>query len=353
MGDVHIVRDLDELESLASAWEGLHASLPSPMQQYAWTRAAAEAFERVVEPRVVVVDGPHTRAIAALARPRRAAPRLETLGRQLWEPVDFLYEDEGALAELIEGLARLGLPLALSRLPLESPAHSILREAFRGSVLREHARVGAPLIRLDESWREPEARFDAGRRSDFRRARRRAERGGEVTTEIVSPSPDRLAALLDEAVAVEDRSWKGARGTSLARDPLRLGFFRLYGKLAAAEGTLRLAFLRVGGRAVAMQVAVEHGGGFWLLKIGYDRSLARASPGQLLMLETVRFAAQRGLDTFEFLGGDEPWTRVWTQEVRPCASVRVYPRRAASLAAAAEDALRLGTTAIRARVRRG
>src|SRR5207253_645487 len=152
----------------------------------------------VVEPRVVVVDGPHTRAIAALARPRRAAPRLETLGRQLWEPVDFLYEDEAALAELIEGLARLGLPLALSRLPLESPAHSILREAFRGSVLREHARVGAPLIRLDESWLQPEARFDAGRRSDFRRARRQVERGGEVTTEIVSPSPDRLAALLDE-----------------------------------------------------------------------------------------------------------------------------------------------------------
>src|SRR5207247_3695751 len=131
---------------------------------------------------------------------------------------------------------------------------------------------GTPTIALD--GQEPESRLSSRRRSDLRRARRHAEAMGEVTSEVLAPSPQEVPALLAEAIAIEARSWKARAGTALASDPVRRGFFERYALAAAADGTLRLAFLRIGGQGAAMQIAVECGRRFWLLKIGYDERFA-------------------------------------------------------------------------------
>ena len=77
-----------------------------------------------------------------------------------------------------------------------------------------------------------------------------------------------------------------------------------------------------------MQMAVEDGGGLWLLKIGYDRAYGRCSPGMLLMRETIRYAAEAGLGRYEFLGCSATWTRVWTRQgARVCVGVGVSNER--------------------------
>ncbi len=88
---------------------------------------------------------------------------------------------------------------------------------------------------------------------------------------------------------------------------------------------LRLCFLRIGDRHVAMQFAMVKGGSFYLLKIGYNAEFARCSPGILLLRESIAHAAESGLNTFEFLGHSESWIQVWTQRKRPCVSLHVYP----------------------------
>src|SRR5438093_48314 len=112
-------------------------------------------------------------------------------------------------------------------------------------------------------------------------------------------------------------------------------------------GVLRLCYLRIGERTAAVQFAVEAEGRFWLLKIGYDPAFARCSPGQLLLWETVRYAARRGLRTYEFLGGPEPWIRVWTERIRPCVAVRAYPARPLGMAALAIDVATSGWGRVR------
>ena len=57
----------------------------------------------------------------------------------------------------------------------------------------------------------------------------------------------------------------------------------------------------------------------------------------LLLRETVRHAALRGLRSYEFLGAPEPWIRIWTERVRPCVSVRAYPARPWGVAAVTAD----------------
>ena len=214
-----------------------------------------------------------------------------------------------------------------------------IQRAYRGrGLVLCRPMPGCPRIPLDQSWLEPERHLNAGRRSDLRRARRIAESFGPVCYEILSPTPAELPSLLEEALRVEAASWKGQDQSALMHDPVRGPFYRHYAALAGEQGILRLCFLRLGEQIAAMQFAVEYGNALWLLKIGYDEKFARCSPGSLLMVETIRYAAKRGLRSYEFLGTAAPWTRVWTTLERPCVSVWAYPAKLRGVSALAIDA---------------
>lgn len=67
------------------------------------------------------------------------------------------------------------------------------------------------------------------------------------------------------------------------------------------------------------------------------------------MLEVLRYAAARGLRTYELMGSPDPWKLRWTNLVRPCTSLRAYPPNALGLRALAEDTLHY----LRVRMHRG
>lgn len=339
-----IIRDVAALDGLAEAWDALAAPALSPMQQYAWARACAATFTGRRELHVVAVNESAGFAVAPLVRRRGVPGRVEFLGAlELDEPADVIAADDASLALLAETLVRSGHPLLLKRIPAESPLVPALVRAYRGRGLVIHRRLGGfPWISLDESWTRPEERLNAGRRSDLRRARRIAEGIGPVHVEVLSPAPTDLGRLLREVFAVEAAGWKGRVGTALACDPVRQAFFRRYADAACRRGMLRIGFLRIGETPVAMQLGVEWGGRFWLLKIGYDEGFARCSPGSLLMVEMVRRAAGRGLASYELLGVSEQWTRMWTRAERPCVSLRAYPANGTGAAALAIDLATVG-----------
>jgi CelD/BcsL family acetyltransferase involved in cellulose biosynthesis len=312
------------------------------MQRYAWARASAEAFDDHSLTVAVVEDGSDVSAIAPLAARRDGVTRLGLAGvDELSEPGDFVYRDRGALERLAAGVSRLSRPLHVARIEEDSPTADALRRAYgRRAIFNSRAVAPYPWIPLDESWQEPEQNLSSRRRSDLRRAQRHAEEAGEVAIELLTPSKDELPPLLDEIFRIEAAGWKGREGTALAHDEKRRQFFVRYAEAAADAGFLRLAFLRIGGKTAAVQLAAECGGRFWLLKVGYDEEFKRASPGSLLMAETIRYSASCGLETYEFLGRAESWTRVWTETEHDCVAVRSYPVRPRGLAAFAADAAR-------------
>jgi CelD/BcsL family acetyltransferase involved in cellulose biosynthesis len=101
-----------------------------------------------------------------------------------------------------------------------------------------------------------------------------------------------------------------------------------------------------------MQLAIERGRGFWLLKIGYREEFARCSPGMLLMAETIRYAASKGLASYEFLGNADRWTRVWTSDEMPTVTIRAYPFRMAGVAALTVDTFQAVLRRFQAAVKR-
>lgn len=335
-----------DLRRATAGWEALAGSSAAlPTQDAAWAIACAEAFGDAH----VLVHGELAapEAIAPLARRGR---RLELLGvTQLYEPADVLARSEQALDALAEQVLRERRPLFLGRIPAGAPIVAALRRALgRRGVLRVAEAPGHPALALTEAWQEPGGGLSSSRRSALRRARRRAEQAGEVSVELLAPAPEQVGSLLDEAIDVEARSWKGRAGTALATAPELARFYRAYAAEAAARGQLRVELLRIDGRAVAMQLGVEWRRRIWLLKIGFDEAHAAASPGQLLLGESIADAARRGLEGYELLGSAAPWTDVWAPELRACVRVAAYPagvHGAVALGGASARAARLAAGA--------
>jgi CelD/BcsL family acetyltransferase involved in cellulose biosynthesis len=325
--NVRIVEGLDGVNALRTAWEGLESSAVSPMQQFIWTQACASTLTRESELRIVVLeDAGKPIAFAPLIQ-RQGKPFLEILGMaELYEPTDFIYSHSDALIPLARELADLGIPLHLRRIPAESPMPDALKKGFRGKgPLFRRVDNSWPWIPLHAGWAEPETQLNSKRRSHLHRIRRIASEFGTVTSEVLTPEPTNLNRLIDEAFAIEAAGWKGETGTALAKDAFRGAFFRRYAAAACEKGILRLSFLRINGQAVAMQMGVESCGGIWLLKIGYDDRFARCSPGNLLVRETLHYAAMRGLKALHFLGVVEHWTQQWTEDEKACVVIRAYP----------------------------
>ncbi len=306
----------------AKQWNAL-ARLPT--QRHCWARAALETVDARSVPWPIVSGD----ALAPFVFKQGDPHRLAFIGDNVSEPFDVMSGGD-TLDSLAETIAETGMPVHLKRVPEGAAIIDALRRAYRGRGFVKVIpwRYSCPYIDIDESWREPERHFSKKKRWVFRKHRRTAESFGQVTFDVVTSESPNLDALVEEAFTVEASGWKGRAGSAIAVSPWRRAFYSRFARYAAEEGILRLCFLRIGGKAAAMELAIEFDGRFFGHKIGYNESFARCSPGSLLRLEILRDAAERGLRSFEFQGKDAPWTYEWTKSVRPMVSVSAHPATA-------------------------
>jgi CelD/BcsL family acetyltransferase involved in cellulose biosynthesis len=329
---VRVIDDAGDLDRLASAWDALAGPASIPVVRHAWVAACAHGLHGHERLRIVTVwRGAELVAAAPLAIGPEG--ELEPLGMaQLYEPTDFLFADGPALAALADALARLRRPVLVRRIPDGSPTLRALRQAFaRRGLLVTRPSSGSPVVALHAGWRGPEGGLSPGRRSDLRRARRRAQAIGEVRYALHAPAAHEVGPLLERAFAIEAASWRAQSGSALTLDDRRAAFMRRFAHGSAGEGTLRIGLMTIAGEGAAMQIAVEQDERLWLLKIAYDARFARCSPGSLLLLETLRDAAARGLRACELLGTAERWTSAWASGEHAIVAVRAYPLHARSL----------------------
>jgi hypothetical protein len=337
-------------------WDAIPARPRTPMRQYIWAKAYQETL--AIGDVQAFIIGPRSRplALAPFAEPANGPRRQVLLGAEdIWESVEVAAQDEQMLRELAETIAISGLPLRFGHHPIDTPFLDYLVQAYRGKgrVIIARQPMGAmPKIDLDPSWTVPENHFNSRRRSDFRRMARKAQASGEVTFDIIEPSPDKLESLIDEAFDIEAHSWKGHSGTAIKQDRRTEAFYRSYARHAMEAGILRLCFMRIDAVAAAMQFAVECENCFWLIKVGYDEAYKHVSPGNLLMRETIKYAAERGLERYEFLGKEAEWTRLWASGARPIATVRTYPYNLRGVSAFLSDGAGLAAKRIAARLNR-
>ena len=215
--------------------------------------------------------------------------------------------------------------LAAAPLDVSGPALRALGEAARANGYRTfvHAVSRAPYLPLAGGLRAHEASLSRNLRHDVQRRLRRLCEAGIVSVEV-SDGSARLDDLLEEGLRVEALSWKGRRGTAIASGEETTRFYTGLARWAASAGWLRLAFLRLDGRAIAFQLDLQLRATYYSLKIGYDPEFERFSPGKLLAYTMVSRAVASGLQAYELLGREEPWKDRWTELAREQVEFRAF-----------------------------
>jgi CelD/BcsL family acetyltransferase involved in cellulose biosynthesis len=146
----------------------------------------------------------------------------------------------------------------------------------------------------------------------LRRQRRHLERDlGPVDVRDVARMGGAAAvrAEVDAFLAMEAAGWKGRAGTAAANDPAHAAFWREACQAMAEAGRLELWQLRAGDVVAARQCHVRMGGTVFHLRITYDESLGKSSPGVQLEVEVVHaFHADRQVDLIDPCTEREPGT---------------------------------------------
>jgi hypothetical protein len=205
----------------------------------------------------------------------------------------------------------------LPQLVAGSPSLSAFERIAQASGWRtgQWAALPSPFVRLSS---ESATLFGMVRNkgaANMRRCYRKLCRKGAVDMEVIA-DPEAVRIAMQDGLRIEAAAWKGQAGTAMRSDPAVERFYVEFAEKAAAAGELRLIFLCVDGKRIAFDYVLRRDRALYAVKIGYDPEYRRYSPGHLLLGMILRDATQDGILEYDFLGADDEWKRLWTNEMR-------------------------------------
>jgi CelD/BcsL family acetyltransferase involved in cellulose biosynthesis len=304
------------VEPLAAEWEELARQMgASPFRRPGWFAAWWRAFGKgSLEILAIRREG----ELVGVIPLRRRLGALTSITN--WHTPEFgpIAADSPAMRTLARELfATAPRRVALGFVDVADSSLSELAEAAAASGYRALTRALelSPYVSVEGGWESYEDGLSRNVRGDVKRRIRRLREAGSVTIEVEDGS-SRLDRFLEEGFRVEAAGWKGAGGTAIVSKADTERFYREVAEWAAPRGWLRLAFLRLDRRAIAFHYSLVHEGVHYFVKGGHDESFDSFSPGKVLTYEMLRQSFAAGLRSYEFLGGDDPWKRLWTSSSR-------------------------------------
>jgi CelD/BcsL family acetyltransferase involved in cellulose biosynthesis len=312
-------------EALAREWDGLAERMHAiPFQRPGWVYGWWKAFGRGRLDLLTVRNAQRLVGILPLVRRGGLVRSPANYHTPLYGPV---VEDERAGALLAKTLLSLNarrMDLGFLGVDDSLLALSHSAAAARGHRVLIRTLMNSPYLTVDGDWHSYERQLGKGRRGDLRRCWRRLNEAGGVSVEVAT-GEERLDQLLEEGFQVEASGWKGEHRTAIHSNPQTRQFYTDVARWAATRGWLRLAFLRLDGRAIAFDYSLEQGAVHYLIKTGFDTEYRSLGPGMLMRHRMLARAFRLRLASYEFLGDVEPWKSAWTDTVRPRVLWQSFP----------------------------
>ncbi len=205
--------------------------------------------------------------------------RMATLGVPLLDRDSAQAAFAAMLQAIEEGLFR-PVALTLTGVPADGRFMQTVVRALeptrRAAVLASHER--AVLRRSGESAGNVLSLVSAKTRKERKRQRRRlADQGSRAY--VSARSPEAVGRAIERFLILEQKGWKGERGTALLASANDAAFARAMTCDMASKGQCRIDALELNGQAVAMGIILTSGrcAHFW--KTAFDEALAPLSPG--------------------------------------------------------------------------
>ena len=325
-----VIGDYDSFVALESEWNDAvqRAQIPHPFLRHEWVRTWWDSFQGNRQLHIVIVrDDDRIVGIAPLMRENVVVyglpvRRVALIANDHTPRTDFVVTgDENEVSRAIWNSLACEIDrwdvLQLTQLPATSPT----KKAMADLASADQLPIGtwkssdSPYLELAGTWESYWASLSAKFRSNVRNRLTRVKQISEPELEILSDKRAIVAAC-DEAWRLEASGWKDKDGTSIASDRKVQKFYTLLAERAADRGWLRLLFLTVGGKRIAVSYSADYEGRLFLLKTGHDREFHACSPFKLLTYFAAQEAYARGLREIDFLGDTEPWKQEWTPTAR-------------------------------------
>ena len=253
----------------------------------------------------VIRDGDETKSRLRLLAPftvERAAPPFGVAVLRTWSnpfgplgtPLVDCDDPAGVIGDFLDMLARphLKLPrvLVLPEVRLDGP--------FAGLLGRHAEAYGLPLAlanRVERPHLLATGSADAYLREavsghhlrELQRLKRRLGEQGRLDY-TVARAAEEVRLAIEAFLALEASGWKGRARTAMAIDRYRAAFVREAAQRLGERGMCHVHQLALDGKPIASLVVFVESGVAYTWKTAYDESLARLSPGTLLMVEATR-----------------------------------------------------------------
>lgn len=300
----------DRIEPLAAEWERLaRHTKASPFLWPGWIGAWWRAFGSGRLQILTVYEDGYLTGVLPLRRFRGALSSTTNPHTPLF---GFLAANETAAEQLSYALfSQNPRRIDLSFLSPTDASVSLARAAANATGYRVFAEsIQAPCLAIEGDWDAYEKGLRGQFRRDTRRRLRRLEKEGRLALEVPDGT-ERLDELLEEGFRVEGSGWKGAHGTSIHSSPATRRFYTEVARWATERGWLRLAFLRLNGRALAFDYCLEYNKTHYMIKTGYDPAYQGFSPGRVIRYLMLARAFSEGIATYDFLGVPDAWKLEW------------------------------------------
>jgi CelD/BcsL family acetyltransferase involved in cellulose biosynthesis len=319
----------DAVAPIAAEWDALAARVgAAPFLRPGWIEAWSSAFGA---PRLTILAARRGGELAGVLPLERRRGRVLAGTANAHSPLGGALADGPEAARALAG-AVLAIPHARADFVYADPSDPVLEELRmrRPSIARVQSEQ--PYVDTSGDRDAYTAALSRKHRKELGRLRRKLEAAGELGFEFADGS-ERLDELLEEGFAIEGSGWKSESGTAINSSYAERRFYTEIARWAARSGWLRLAFLRLDGRAIAFDYCLDSGGSFYALKGGYDTEFRRLGPGVVLTHESIaRAFADPGLRSYEFLGTADEYKLAWTDATHPRMRVQAFSRSPLGLA---------------------
>src|SRR3954447_1359684 len=313
----------DAVAPIATEWDALAARLgAAPFLRPGWVEAWSAAFG---ESGLTILAARRGGELAGVLPLERRRGRVLAGTANAHSPLGGALADGPEAAWALAG-ALVATPHARADFVYADPADPVLGELRRRRPAITRVQSEQPYVDTSGDLEAYMAAQSRKHRKELGRLRRKLEAAGELSFEFADGS-EGLDELLEEGFAIEGSGWKSESGTAINSSPAERRFYTEVARWAARSGWLRLAFLRLDRRAIALDFRPDNGGAFYALKGGFDTDFRRLGPGVVLTHESIRRAFEDpGLRSYEFLGESDPYKLAWTDKTHPRLRVQAFSR---------------------------
>lgn len=339
--DVEVVTDYQAFVLLEPIWNRLveESGVDHPFMRHEWVRTWWDCFKPDGSLYIVVVkEGPKVVALAPLMLDRGKiygcpVRRLRGIANIYTERFDFICGErpKEACRAIWKHLAQQATKwdmLELRQIPEQAHVKEhLLRDAFEDKFLlgQWHSTDG-PYIPVQQPWDAYLKGLSKKHVSNLRGRVKGLHRVGTVHCEVVTGGQD-LDRAIQDAFVLEAAAWKGQAGTAILNGPERLAFYQRLLRMAADQGWLRLHFLVLDGKRIAVQIALLFHNKLYILKSGYDPHYAAFAPSLILCEMMLKEAWTHHFSEVDFLGSSERWKLEWAKHTKAHSWLFVFPNR--------------------------